>query len=100
MMDVTWKAGAADALKGAGFVKRPGAADEHANQSGLIKRVPGASRANIIQGIHVLFNDGDATRGDMHIDYNFWRHGAVDNDDVTQHYNSYKQWYGAIPGMP
>ena len=98
-MDVTWQQGAAEAFKKAGFVGRVSSPWDHAGESGLIK-VPSHGGHGKIQGIHVLFNDSDGTKGDLHIDYRWspWGHFSVANDDVTKNYNTYKRWYGEVPG--
>jgi RHS repeat-associated protein len=97
-MDVTWQNGAAEAFKKAGFVNRVGSPWDHPGESGLIK-VPSHGGHGNIQGIHVLFNKKDSTKGDVHIDY-LWGicHFCSRNDDVRQNYATYKEWYGEISG--
>ncbi len=100
---VTWNAGAAAALEASGFASRPGWG--HPGESGMIG-VPTASgkiKGSFIQaqGVHVLFNRSDkGATGHMHIDYRglFSGHYGSANSDVRQNYQTYKQWFGPIPG--
>jgi hypothetical protein len=97
-MDVTWQQGAAEAFKKAGFVNRVGSTWDHAGESGQIKVPSHGGHANI-QGIHILFNKNETTKGDVHIDYRWGiDHWSEANDDVTKNYNTYKRWYGEVPG--
>jgi hypothetical protein len=97
-MDVTWQKGAAEAFKKAGFVNRVGSPWDHPGESGLIKVPSHGGHANI-QGIHVLFNKSDSTKGNVHIDYRWGiDHWFPANDNVTKNYGTYKQWYGEIRG--
>jgi hypothetical protein len=98
---VKWKDGAQKKLEDAGFASRPGIG--HTGESGMIglptsKGIKGSFVQ--VQGIHVLFNDADKGKtGHVHVDYRSgFAHFFNDNSDVRKNYDTYKQWFGPIPG--
>jgi len=100
---VAWNAGAAKALQASGFASRPGWG--HPGESGMIgiPTANGKIKGSFFQaqGIHALFNDANkGATGHVHIDYRglFSGHYGGANADVRQNYQTYKQWFGPIPG--
>jgi RHS repeat-associated protein len=100
---VTWNAGAAGAFEASGFASRPGKG--HPGESGMIgaPTASGKIQGGFFQakGVHVLFKDSDkGATGHVHIDYRglFSGHFGGANDDVRQNYQTYKRWFGSIPG--
>ena len=98
-LNVGWHPDTHEAFKAVGFDYRVGAPWDHHGEAGLIHTPQGAGHGDI-QGIHVLFDNTDPTKGDLHIDYDWGLgHFGARNDDVTQNYKKYQRWYGVVPGL-
>jgi hypothetical protein len=100
---VNWQKGAQKAFEDSGFASRPGYG--HAGESGMIglPTASGKIKGSFFQaqGIHVLFNDANSGEtGHVHIDYRglLSGHFGNANADVRQNYQTYRQWFGPIPG--
>jgi RHS repeat-associated protein len=97
-MNVVWKAGAAAALKSKGgfsdvsllVVTHPG--------TQVLRKGVGA----LGQGMELIFPTKDNPESQAHIDYNpliGCCHFKADNDDVAEHKDVYKKFYGPLPGL-
>jgi RHS repeat-associated protein len=104
-IEVAWKEGAQALFQSSGFVSRWGLG--HDGESGMIgKRTGNGIKGSFFQaeGMHVLFKNADkGATGDVHIDYRSGpAHFRDGNSDVRatgpSNYNTYKSWYGPIPG--
>jgi RHS repeat-associated protein len=100
-MDVVWKPGAADAFKSTGKFSETYSLPTHDGAQVLRKGF-----GSLGQGLELIFPTPDKSESQAHIDYNpllgfrsGHRHFDTDNDDVTQHMDVYKKFYGSLPGL-
>lgn len=96
-LNIAWKPGAAGAFESAGFSDVSLIVFTHPGTQVLRKGV-----GEVGQGMELIFPTGINQESQAHIDYNplfGCCHFKPDNDDVAEHMDVYREFYGPLPGL-